>query len=41
MSFVARTTHENDGESADQNVADLFLVQRLAERDEVIELRCA
>jgi len=32
---------ENDGESADQEVADAFRAERAAEGEEVFELRCA
>jgi hypothetical protein len=32
---------ENDREAADQNVPNALCVQRLAEREEVFELRCA
>jgi len=32
---------KDDREAADQNVADVFVIQRIAEREEVFELRCA
>jgi hypothetical protein len=32
---------KNDGEAADENVPNVFRVQRFAECEEVFELRCA
>jgi hypothetical protein len=37
----ANETVKNDCESADEDVADPFVVQLFAERVEVFELRCA
>ncbi|HEX7678012.1 MAG TPA: hypothetical protein VF713_07810 [Thermoanaerobaculia bacterium] len=37
----ANDSVEDDREAADQDVPDVFRVQRFAEREEVFELRCA